>query len=243
MNPKTRGVSAALTLVLAAATISPQRLVSSNDSDVKVIALVERDQGRAEIAPDGWPDVSVSGLRNVEAQDLETLGALHAISRNRLRFETREIYDLLEWQINRRLDDMRVRLYLTPFWHDRRLLPAGGVLAALDSLWSLPKPATRGDYEQRIRKFETLPEYVQQVVALVNEAKEERMLPARQVAWRAITSVGRMGSDPKKSVLNQFQQTHDIRNLFVMDGSGFCSPGCQNLPSPSCRSRYVLAIT
>jgi len=26
--------------------------------------------------------------------------------------------------------------------------------------------------------------------------------------------------DPKKSVLNQFQQTHDIKNLFVMDASG-----------------------
>jgi choline dehydrogenase-like flavoprotein len=38
----------------------------------------------------------------------------------------------------------------------------------------------------------------------------------------------RMGNDPKKSVLNQFQQTHDIRNLFVMDGSCFNSPGCQN---------------
>ncbi len=38
----------------------------------------------------------------------------------------------------------------------------------------------------------------------------------------------RMGSDPKKSVLNQFQQTHDVKNLFVMDGSCFNSPGCQN---------------
>ncbi len=38
----------------------------------------------------------------------------------------------------------------------------------------------------------------------------------------------RMGSDPKKSVLNQFQQTHDIKNLFVMDGACFNSPGCQN---------------
>ncbi len=38
----------------------------------------------------------------------------------------------------------------------------------------------------------------------------------------------RMGADPKQSVLNQFQQTHDIKNLFVMDGSGFNSPGCQN---------------
>jgi choline dehydrogenase-like flavoprotein len=38
----------------------------------------------------------------------------------------------------------------------------------------------------------------------------------------------RMGNDPKKSVLNQFQQTHDVKNLFVIDGSCFNSPGCQN---------------
>src|SRR5215831_8186074 len=40
--------------------------------------------------------------------------------------------------------------------------------------------------------------------------------------------VARMGSDSKKSVLNQFQQTHDIQNLFVMDGSCFVSTACQN---------------
>jgi choline dehydrogenase-like flavoprotein len=40
--------------------------------------------------------------------------------------------------------------------------------------------------------------------------------------------VARMGNDPKTSVLNQFQQTHDIRNLFVMDGAGFTSSACQN---------------
>jgi choline dehydrogenase-like flavoprotein len=46
----------------------------------------------------------------------------------------------------------------------------------------------------------------------------------------AIHEVGiaRMGRDPKKSVLNQFQQTHDIKNLFVMDGAGFTSSACQN---------------
>ena len=38
----------------------------------------------------------------------------------------------------------------------------------------------------------------------------------------------RMGSDPKQSVLNQFQQTHDVKNLFVMDAAGFPSGGCQN---------------
>jgi choline dehydrogenase-like flavoprotein len=40
--------------------------------------------------------------------------------------------------------------------------------------------------------------------------------------------VARMGSDPRKSVLNQFQQAHDVRNLFVMDASGFTSGACQN---------------
>jgi choline dehydrogenase-like flavoprotein len=40
--------------------------------------------------------------------------------------------------------------------------------------------------------------------------------------------MARMGADPKKSVLNQFQQTHDIKNLFVMDASGFTSNPCQN---------------
>ena len=40
--------------------------------------------------------------------------------------------------------------------------------------------------------------------------------------------IARMGSDPKKSVLNQFQQAHDVQNLFVMDASGFTSNPCQN---------------
>jgi choline dehydrogenase-like flavoprotein len=38
----------------------------------------------------------------------------------------------------------------------------------------------------------------------------------------------RMGSDPKQSVLNQFQQAHDVKNLFVMDAAGFPSGACQN---------------
>src|SRR5260370_17092901 len=42
----------------------------------------------------------------------------------------------------------------------------------------------------------------------------------------------RMGSDQKKSVLNQFQQAHDVKNLFVMDASGFTSNPCQNPTLP-----------
>jgi choline dehydrogenase-like flavoprotein len=38
----------------------------------------------------------------------------------------------------------------------------------------------------------------------------------------------RMGNDPKASVLNQFNQAHDVKNLFVVDGSCFVSSGCVN---------------
>ena len=38
----------------------------------------------------------------------------------------------------------------------------------------------------------------------------------------------RMGADPKKSVLNRFNQAHDVKNLFVLDGSAFVSGGSQN---------------
>ncbi|HZN27041.1 MAG TPA: GMC family oxidoreductase [Burkholderiales bacterium] len=38
----------------------------------------------------------------------------------------------------------------------------------------------------------------------------------------------RMGNDKKTSVLNQFQQSHDAKNLFVVDGSSHVSASCQN---------------
>ena len=37
-----------------------------------------------------------------------------------------------------------------------------------------------------------------------------------------------MGADPKTSVLNGFNQSHDVKNLFVMDGSSFVTGGSQN---------------
>lgn len=38
----------------------------------------------------------------------------------------------------------------------------------------------------------------------------------------------RMGDDPKRSVLNRWNQSHDHKNLFVVDGGAFVSAGWQN---------------
>ena len=38
----------------------------------------------------------------------------------------------------------------------------------------------------------------------------------------------RMGNDPKESVLNKWNQMHEVSNVFVTDGSCMPSVACQN---------------
>ena len=38
----------------------------------------------------------------------------------------------------------------------------------------------------------------------------------------------RMGRDPRTSLLNAHNQTHDVPNLFVTDGAAMASSACQN---------------
>jgi choline dehydrogenase-like flavoprotein len=54
----------------------------------------------------------------------------------------------------------------------------------------------------------------------------EDMLPE---GW-SIHELGtaRMGTNPKTSVVNQFQQSHDVSNLMVVDGATHVSASCQN---------------
>src|SRR5256885_7922254 len=61
-------------------------------------------------------------------------------------------------------------------------------------------------------------------------AKDIRLQANVEMPGMAIHELGtaRMGTDPKKSVLNPFNQTHDVKNLFVMDGASFVSSACQN---------------
>jgi choline dehydrogenase-like flavoprotein len=37
-----------------------------------------------------------------------------------------------------------------------------------------------------------------------------------------------MGADPRSSVLNKFNQAHDVPNLFITDGSAMASTATQN---------------
>jgi choline dehydrogenase-like flavoprotein len=61
-------------------------------------------------------------------------------------------------------------------------------------------------------------------------AKDIKMQAKVEMPGMAIHELGtaRMGTDPKKSVLNAFNQAHDVKNVFVMDGASFVSSACQN---------------
>ena len=57
-------------------------------------------------------------------------------------------------------------------------------------------------------------------------AKHSQMVPPGESIHELGTC--RMGANPKTSVLNGFNQAHDVKNLYVVDGSSFVSGGAQN---------------
>lgn len=61
-------------------------------------------------------------------------------------------------------------------------------------------------------------------------AEDIQLIKSIEPFGNAVHEVGvaRMGNDARKSVLNSFCQAHDLKNLFVMDGSSWVSSGCQN---------------
>jgi choline dehydrogenase-like flavoprotein len=100
----------------------------------------------------------------------------------------------------------------------------------LKDAWGIPVlhiSMTHGDNEKALHED-----------AAVTGAEMLEAAGARNISVRsnlaepgmAIHELGtaRMGADPRKSVSNAFNQLHDVKNIFVMDGACFVSSGCQN---------------
>jgi choline dehydrogenase-like flavoprotein len=51
--------------------------------------------------------------------------------------------------------------------------------------------------------------------------------PLRPAGWHLL-GTARMGIDPKRSVVNEWGRAHDVRNLFIVDGSVFVTAGGVN---------------
>ena len=51
--------------------------------------------------------------------------------------------------------------------------------------------------------------------------------PVRLAGWHLL-GTARMGRDPERSVVNEWGRSHDVKNLFIVDGSVFVTSGGVN---------------
>ena len=49
----------------------------------------------------------------------------------------------------------------------------------------------------------------------------------RETGWHLL-GTARMGNDPEKSVVNEWGRSHDVKNLFIIDGSIFVTSAAVN---------------
>ena len=59
-------------------------------------------------------------------------------------------------------------------------------------------------------------------------ASEVMVEPQLRVSGWHLIGTARMGNDPKTSVVNGWGRSHDVKNLFVVDGSIFVTAGAVN---------------
>ncbi len=96
--------------------------------------------------------------------------------------------------------------------------------------WGIPLPVLSMEYgenEKKMRKDmqETAVEMLQSAGLDWVNPFDYGMTPGTVIHEMG---TARMGNDPKTSVLNKWNQSHDIKNLFVTDGSCMVSSPCQN---------------
>lgn len=96
--------------------------------------------------------------------------------------------------------------------------------------WSLPLLKISMEYGENEKKMRV--DMQQTAVEMLKAAELDWVSPFDYgcTPGSVIHEMGtaRMGNDPKTSVLNKWNQSHDISNLFVTDGSCMVSSPCQN---------------
>jgi choline dehydrogenase-like flavoprotein len=93
-------------------------------------------------------------------------------------------------------------------------------------------PQVRVHFKFGKNEFDMREDMVRQAEDMLAEAGVTNIAPflINPVGGFAIHEVGtaRMGNDPKESLLNGWNQAHDVPNLFVTDGASFASSSCVN---------------
>ncbi len=101
-----------------------------------------------------------------------------------------------------------------------------------DKLDKFGLPALHIDAKFRENEYNMRKDIKSSAAEIIENAggKNVREYEAEGIPGFCIHEMGtaRMGHDPKTSVLNKWNQSHDIKNLFITDGSFMTSSACQN---------------
>lgn len=102
--------------------------------------------------------------------------------------------------------------------------------AKLKDEWGVPLLKFNIDYDDNDEKMKK--DYVEQLTEMFTSAGFTNIKPTvnHQAPGLDIHEMGgaRMGHDPKTSILNNFNQVHACKNVFVTDGACMTSTSCQN---------------
>jgi len=102
--------------------------------------------------------------------------------------------------------------------------------AKLKDDWGVPLLKFNIDYDDNDEKMKK--DYVEQLTEMFTSAGFTNIKPTvnHQAPGLDIHEMGgaRMGHDPKTSIVNNFNQVHACKNVFVTDGAFMTSTSCQN---------------
>ena len=102
--------------------------------------------------------------------------------------------------------------------------------AELKDAWGIPQLVTSIDYHDNDVKL--MRDFLEQGEAMLTAAGAKKITKSdsKQAPGLDIHEMGgvRMGKDPKKSLLNRWNQLHACPNVFVTDGACMASTGTQN---------------
>jgi uncharacterized protein (DUF885 family) len=192
--------------------------VHAADASGRLRDLIGADVADARVAADAWPDLSLEALKKREASDRARLAALHSVRREQLPIAERTAWDLLEWVLDRRLEQFRLGLFVTPFWSDDRYFRPAPMLATANAAYG----ATAG-------KQQAFPEFVRQVMVLMRQGMERKMLPSREFVSAYEPGCGGERAGPPAVV----KAAHEFCEFLVKEYAPACpvSPSIKGWPN------------
>jgi uncharacterized protein (DUF885 family) len=208
----------ALFLFLMPAVAAPQKpAANANEATQQLHALfAEEWENQLREAPtfasamgdrrynDRWADMSLAAIERRQQRARETLQKLRAIPRAQLSEADQLNYDLFEKSYQTGIDEQPFRMYLIP------LTQRGGPQTVHELADSL-RFTTVKDYEDWLARMRALPVYIDQVMELMREGIQARIVQPRIVMERVPAQIAvHLVEDPTQSPFyKRFQRFPD----------------------------------